>query len=154
MASSSVTVIHAEGWMDEIVWSHRSMRTDDDVEGSNEWMDYAKFRAQVASAAEQTEEEEARSMETFSKTVHAARTGSNVSEAQRPRMNDIARSRSAMSFAGAITVEEMSTLIRDATPAMAEPLMAQDRVDAESGDTTVLLVCDARQYRTTNMAIG
>jgi hypothetical protein len=153
MASSSVTVIHTEGWMDEIVWSHQSMHTDNDFGGSNERMEYSDFRKEIASAAVQTEEEEARSMETFVRTVHAARTGSNVSGAQHLSMNDLARSRGIMSFAGTASVEEMSTLIRDATPAKAEPVTPQDRVDAESGDTTVLLVCNARQYRATNMTV-
>lgn len=151
MASSSVTVIHTEGWMDETVWSHRSMHTDNDFGGSNEWMDYAKFRGHVASAAGQTEEEKARSMETFLRTVHAARTGDKGSAAQQPSMNDEARSRSMWSFTGAVSEEEMSTLIGVDSFEVAGPVVLDDKVDAKSGDRTVLRVSDARQYRITSL---
>lgn len=59
-----------------------------------------------------------------------------------------------MSFVGAITVEEKSTLIGDDSFRVDDPVMPEDRVDAKSGERTVLPVCNARQYRATNMSIG
>jgi hypothetical protein len=151
MASSSVTVIHTEEWMDEIVWSHRSMHTDDDFEGSYQRMDYSDFREEIAIAAEQTKKEATQSMEAFLKTVQAARTENKGSAAQRPSMNDIARSRSTWSCTGAVSEEEMSTLIGVDIFAGADPVMLEDRVDAKSGDRTVPSVSDARQFPVTSL---
>ena len=137
--------------MDETVWSHPSMHTDNDFGGSNERMDYADFRKEIDIAAERNEEEEARSTETFLKTVHAARTGDKGSAAQKPSMNDEARSRSMWSFTGAISEEEMSTLIGVDSFEVAGPVVSDDKVDAKSGDRTVCPVSDARQYRITSL---